>query len=223
MKDYDFAFSIDADMIITGDILSLIPRMPPDKKIGAVRCAFRNAVLPAGITSPLHHETRLVGINDTRNYFNAGMMLFNIKAIEYEDRAYCVRLILREWPGHAESILNHVFHDSTHFFSSRWNFPMTFISDTVMDFHPEIRDDMAAGRQHPRVLHFLYVSKPWHPAHEMTLDLISCPAYLKHLQNYKNALQAVMQDAAQLAPHIICGPAWDDMEHLVAPQEPPLH
>lgn len=223
LKDHDFVFSIDADMLVSGDLLSLIPQMPTDRKIGAVRCGFRNAVPPPGVPSPLHDETRLLGITDTRNYFNAGMMLFNMKAMDYEDGANCIRFILREWPGHGESILNHVFHDSVHFFSFRWNFPMTFISETILEFYEDVRDDMAAGRRDPKVRHFLFISKPWHPKFEEMIHLAMCPALADHLKEYRDAIHAVMNDAILLAPRIICGPAWDDMERHLLSQAPAPH
>ena len=223
LKDHEFVFSIDADMLVSGDLLSLIPQIPSDRKIGAVRCGFRNAIVPPGIDTPLHDETRLVGIDDTRNYFNAGLMLFNMKRITDEDRANCIRYILRDWPGHGESILNLVFHDSVHFFSFRWNFPMPFTSETIMEFHPDIRDDISEGRRNPNVCHFLFISKPWHPEHKEMIRIGMCPALKTRLENYRDAIHAVMKEVALLTPRIICGPAWDDMERLVTPQEQPLH
>lgn len=226
MKNYEFVFSLDADMLVSGDILSLIPQMPANKKIGAVRCAFRNTLLPPDVRSPLQDETIKVGIQDTRNYFNAGLMLFNMKEIDYEDSVNCIRFILRDWPGHGESILNHVFHDSTYFFSFRWNFPMTFIPDKVMNFHPDIQHDIVAGRRDPKVQHFLFISKPWHENHQGLLDINKGSPGSRltdYLEEYRKAIFAVMKEAAQLMPRLICGPTWDDMEKLVTSREQAPH
>ncbi|MUH03311.1 hypothetical protein GM609_07355 [Bombella sp. ESL0387] len=220
MAGHDFVFFLDADMIVTGDLLSLIHAMPADKKIGAVRCFFRNTILPPNVPRPLHDQTLRTGLKDTSRYFNAGLMLFNMKAIRPEDGRRCLQLISRRWKGHAESILNVVFHDSVQFFSVRWNYAMTHIAKDVVPFQPEIRKDVEESRLDIQVQHFLFLSKPWLPKAEHALFLKEgdCPEFRYHVQNYKNALAAVMKDISHVAPRLLCGASWEMTERHLDPE-----
>lgn len=219
MKDHKFVFFLDADLIVTGDILSLIHEMPEDKKIGAVRCFFRNTILPDNIPAVLHEQTLKTGLTDTRRYFNAGLMLFNIKNITQSDSNHGFRLIRKHWDGHAESILNVVFHESVHFFSTRWNFAMTFIFEMAMPFQPDVQDDVNESRQNIQVQHFLYAAKPWHTYHHELLAVAGCPELTQYLQDYKQTLRTTMNDVASRAARFVYGPSWQAMEHYLSPED----
>lgn len=219
MKDYEFVFFLDADLIVTGDILSLIHELPKNKKIGAVRCFFRNTILPDHVPPVMHELTLQTGLKDTRRYFNAGLMLFNMKNITQWDSNLSFQLITKRWEGHAESILNVVFHDSVHFFSARWNFAMTFVFEMAMPFQPDVQDDVDKSRKNIQVQHFLFVSKPWHTDHSKLLDVAGCPELTQYLQDYKDILRNTMNDVANRASRFFCGPSWQDMEHYLSPED----
>lgn len=210
--DHRYVFWLDADTLMKDDILSLIGAMPPDKKIGAVRCLFRNYLHSQNPTSPLYQETALVGVESICDYFNAGLILFNMRAISSEDGRRCLQLIARNWPGYGESILNHVFQHSLHFFSLRWNFPMMIIAESPALFNPAIRDDLQVSRNHIKMCHFLGPSKPWSKHHAGWFrDNLYPTTFTEHRNDYRKVCQAVMQDIALVAPPIICGPSWNIM------------
>ncbi len=219
MTDYEFVFFLDADLIVTGDILSLIHEMPKDKKIGAVRCFFRNTILPDDSPAELHTHTLKTGLTDTRRYFNAGLMLFNMKNITQWDSNRGFQLIKKHWTGHAESILNVVFHESVHFFSTRWNFAMTFVFEMAMPFQPDVQDDIDESRKNIQVQHFLYVSKPWHKYHYQLLAVAGCPELTQYLQNYKQILRTTMNDVSNRAARFVYGPSWQATKAYLNPEE----
>lgn len=220
LSHHEFVFSLDADMLVKDDILSLIDTMPRDRKIGAVRCLFRNFLYNQNATSPLHQETALVEVENMRDYVNAGLILFNMKAISTQDGERCLQLIAKEWPGCGESIINHVFQQSLHHFSLRWNFPMMLIAESSALFHPSIRDDLRDSRRHIRVCHFLGPSKPWSRHHAGWFrDNLYPAAFTDHLNDYRPICQEIMNDIALMTPRIICGPSWEAVQQSISLQE----
>ena len=111
-------------------------------------------------------QSRRLMLGDDNNYFNAGVLIFNIKKIkhdfadvfiEYLEAFYLNRynIILQD-----QDILNIVFKDSSKILPLKWNINSRIFKPNTLD-HKYTDDDVSRACRSPGIIHFTDQTKPW--------------------------------------------------------------
>ncbi len=141
----DKALYLDADIILNGDISELYNTDIGDNYVGAVTEEAVNKV-PEFIEYAAH----FLGVK-TPDYFNAGIMLMNLKAFRQIDLEAKFLKLLSEYKfvvAQDQDYLNVICKGKVHYFSMAWN------------KNPMI--DPRVTRENVKLVHYTLTMKPWH-------------------------------------------------------------
>jgi len=141
---------MDTDILVLDDLSALMRTNLDGAAIGAVHDFHVDANLKQGLTS------RTVGVPRVREYFNAGILLFDIDACRRRrvtERAIGYLKAHAATPYADQDALNVACDGDWMPLSGRWNF---------QDHHMTAIARLA-DMQRPAIVHFITSSKPWKP------------------------------------------------------------
>jgi lipopolysaccharide biosynthesis glycosyltransferase len=147
---------LDADTLVRHSVLPLWNALD-DAPIAAV----------ANVTEPaMYPHLRSLGLDDPKNYFNAGVLVINLAAWR-EERVtdHLTRLALsRPLPWYDQDALNVVFADRWKRLHPRWNAMNSLWGWPDHAQRIFTHDELGAARDEPAVVHFEGppIAKPWH-------------------------------------------------------------
>jgi len=164
MKAYDKVLYLDADMIVKKDIYDLYNEDIGDCILGAVR--------DIGILSFAmeYKDTRrvlknIVRIKNIYHYFNAGVMVINVKklACEYSFAQLLQIAVSRKWPTVDQDVLNHLFEGKTKILNMSWNVMFDYMDRMRMTrkLSTKYYIEYIEARKHPHIIHYAGSPKPW--------------------------------------------------------------
>jgi len=150
------AIYLDADIVVRHDLAELWNENIEGRYAGVVEEIIRD-----------------IGIKDydsifpTRRYFNAGVLLLNLKKIGQDiplSRFLEIELRLRAvLTHHDQDVLNIAFGGNVKYLPLKWN--VTFFSFNSKRRYPKTfgftKDDVVASRENPAIVHFIGAGKPW--------------------------------------------------------------
>lgn len=144
---------IDADVIVNGSVAELFSM----DIAGYPLCAVKE-VTP--------YKTERIGIPEGGNYFNAGIVLYNID--DWRSNNYHQKLLDNIKTMHSnywlfdQDALNALFHKSAYYLHPKWNHQNIFYS--VSAAHLEKMYDYPAAEvlYNPVIIHYNTQLKPWH-------------------------------------------------------------
>lgn len=142
---------LDADILVLGDLAQLWRADLRGAPIGAVTDLFVNTNLKSGLSE------QIVGIPRVANYFNAGILLFDIRKCIASGVTQRALEYLRENPNSPyadQDALNVACDGIWTALDPRWNF----------QGHDGCRIDRLAGSERPSIVHFITNRKPWKPS-----------------------------------------------------------
>lgn len=139
---YDKALYLDSDIVVLGDISQLFNAELGENLVGAIPDGAVAAVEPFRI-----YTQKALGIQPQR-YFNAGVLLMNLKA--FRERGFYQKFcaLLNEYKfsvAQDQDYLNVLCKDSVCYLGAEWN-------------KMPIEKDMAQ----PKLIHYNLTMKPWH-------------------------------------------------------------
>lgn len=141
---------LDADILVLGDISHLFHVPLGDAAIGAVADEDLNRRIQTGSTDlPF-------GLPRVRQYFNAGVLVFDLKACREREifgRALAHIRSNPRTPYADQDALNAACDDDWRSLEPRWNF----------QGHLRTRIERLPVQQQPSIAHFISSSKPWMP------------------------------------------------------------
>lgn len=156
LADWDKVLYIDTDMIVQGDLSELFNTDLKDNYVAAVKDM-------AGMVSEKHHEKL-----NLPNYFNAGMMLLNLKKMREDDISQkLVDYKLHKDCGHfmSQDALNYVFNEQVVWLSPKYNYMasnLTTYSDyCICDFYEINPGELKNIKKHAVIMHLTNKFKPW--------------------------------------------------------------
>ena len=128
-KNFNKVIYLDSDIILNNDISILFETDMRSMVVAAVKDNFLSN--PLNFTkkngweaSFLKYATEVLKISNISNYFNSGVMLFDIKKIN--DNSFEKKFIeiakLNNKFFHDQNVLNSVLQNNTHFLDKSWNF-----------------------------------------------------------------------------------------------------
>lgn len=198
---------LDVDLLVRDDVLTLVDEMPDDRKVGAVRCLYRNYTRYGDDYHGFRtYASNVLKIRNPYDYFNSGVVVFNNRIITKEDRYKCVDLIREKWEHHDEGILNHVFQDALHLFPVKWNMDVFFMDKNMLHFTPPVSKDLLDADGEFSIVHFLGKGKPW-------LDS-GLSVENRYMKEYGALWREVKGGIEQLAAETLCGSMWRAMNRV---------
>ncbi|DAA86325.1 TPA: hypothetical protein CPT87_03020 [Candidatus Gastranaerophilales bacterium HUM_5] len=208
MPDYKKVLYLDSDMVTNCNITQLFEINFDDKEILAVKDTTPQVFHMQRHKERQEYVNNLLKLKNEKNYFNSGMIMFNIAQIDKTNyigrikQAFQIEELL--YPD--QDILNVIFEDTAKLISSQWNF---CCGDFVWDKHfinhlsGNYLEDIKQAIKEPKVIHFTSPRKPWNYKLEMHFELFwnyarKTPFYEEILQNMnKEATLKIIAESAK--------------------------
>lgn len=168
---YDRILYLDCDLIVEGDISGLYDVELGDCEAAAVRSEdFR---LLSKIKKPIfmdrfpynvdNYRTDALGMKTPENYFNAGVLVMDLKKVRQRITQKQVFEILHRhnYYYNDQDVLNIVFDGRVKNVDCRWNY-MTYIPEQLAKENVNNRKLFAEFyRENPCIIHYTSAEKPW--------------------------------------------------------------
>ncbi len=154
MQDYRKALYIDGDTILMEDVANLYHTDISGCYAGAVR---DYNIIRDMSESFKAHVTGLLGVQDTSQYFNSGVLLLDLDAMrrDFPLEFLMEQAELKGAKHHDQDVLNSLFYGKVRFLHPRWN---------CMWQSEELYADVEGGREAlaaPGLVHYPGRKKPW--------------------------------------------------------------
>lgn len=160
LRKYDQCLYLDGDIIVVGNIKSLLKISLADKYlIAGVRA-----------TSPIFYKIKVkqkilkeLEIPDLNQYVNAGVLLINLKEMRKANLANkMIQMIPREYTVQDQDIINIVCYNKILFLSPKYNaMPTLFEYPEITLNKAYILNDIREAKRTPCIIHFANKYKPW--------------------------------------------------------------
>jgi len=177
-SSFEKVLFIDADTIVESDVAELVHIELGDNLIAAVRDIVMEGFVkfgaiahidePKNIAAKEYLET-ILEMKDTQQYFQAGIILFNIAQMQKENTygKLMQAMKARNYWFLDQDIMNKVFNDRVYYLSNEWN--VYHGNGNTDDFFPNLKFETYMGflksRQQPKMIHFAGENKPWDTPH----------------------------------------------------------
>jgi lipopolysaccharide biosynthesis glycosyltransferase len=175
-KEYDRVLYLDCDMAVNTDISKLYFTDLEGYYAAAVRDIDFIAKYVEDKEFCQKNVLKYVKINDYFDYFQAGMILFNIPEIRkrFTSEKLFETALMRKWFFHDQDVLNHLLKGKVKYVDFKWN--VFSALDPGSDREMLFRDYLAAGFaesyreavKDPCIIHFAGVPKVWD---DLSVDL----------------------------------------------------
>lgn len=164
MSDYDRILYLDSDILVIDDLVELFEIDISNFGIAAVRDTI-SPILHLNIKRFAHFKNNLK-LNNPENYFNSGVLLFNLKNIN--NKSYFEKLMhllyIKDLMHPDQDILNCLFEDKVKFLPARYNYMCHACQadDRYLNLiDGEYKIDFINARQNPQIIHYSGKRKPW--------------------------------------------------------------
>jgi len=162
-EDFDRVLYLDSDMVILSDLSALYDSLFNDNAILAARDFHIGIVsAPDGVFNYAE-----LGIPAENHYFNAGVLLINLRRWREEKIADC---ILRYLNLHKASVhfydqggMNAILHNSWTEIDPAWNQTRGILFPEIWKKLGYSTAEWKRAKNHPRIVHFDGPAKPWLP------------------------------------------------------------
>jgi lipopolysaccharide biosynthesis glycosyltransferase len=163
LPDESVALYIDADVLILADLVPLLTTDLQSNFVGAVRDSLSPTVGQAMMA-----DWSELGVDDDREYFNAGVMLMNLEAWREHDISKRCHACLLDYPNYFshpdQDAINYVLRDSWLRLDRRWNvFPASAllrIGWLAFEDDGTRQRELLNDEQRAMILHYAG-PKPW--------------------------------------------------------------
>lgn len=175
-KNFDRLIYIDADSYVLGDIAELNKLPMGNKSIAGAKdsITYEKPWREKYISYPLYSGKALgyfteclkLSKEKLENYFSSGVLVFNLKEIDCEEKDRKLQeLLLKEFYCLDQDIMNLLFNEKeTYTLPREWNYfnsaPVLKPSDFVRE---EEKENYLGGKIKPKIIS--YVLKPWEKEH----------------------------------------------------------
>ena len=141
--ELDKALYLDSDLVVRGDISRLYDTVLGDNLVGAVTDAFVSSV-----EQLKEYVCNRLDLSDAKQYFNAGVLLMNLKAMREADFQQVFLSLLQTVTfrvAQDQDYLNAICRNRVKYIGSEWN-----------------AMPKGAPMDDPQLIHYNVDSKPWH-------------------------------------------------------------
>lgn len=168
MPDYDKVLYLDSDMVTESDVAELYDTNIGECMIGAAKDIDIAGQVKTNSKMKDYVENQ-IGLKNPFDYFQAGVLILNLKAFRATITADELLKIAseKEWKCHDQDVLNHVCRGRVYYIPQRWNVVMNwkerdscrelFLKKAPADLYLEWQE----ARKWPLIVHFAGYQKPW--------------------------------------------------------------
>ena len=163
---YDKVLYLDVDIIILHDVYELYNTDLDGNTIGACKDAIMNAIVNQ-TPKIKKYCTNDLGLKNYKDYFQAGVMLFDCHKFRKNDCEFKLLRIMSdiEVQFADQCILNALFEDDVKFVDLSWNYENENIAhgpmNLINDMDESLLTQYLAARVNPKVIHYIGGEKPW--------------------------------------------------------------
>ena len=176
MNNYERVLYLDTDIICKKDINELFQIDLEDKELLAVADIFNIVSEVNECKATKDFITNYLKIENIEEYFNSGVLLFNIKKIDIND--YLKRMIkafqIEKTNFPDQDILNLIFKNRVKLISQKWNLQWhlpIFFKKKYLLFNQEKIQEYNDAVKNPFIIHFTSYKKPWeNPDEELSFN-----------------------------------------------------
>ena len=166
MRKYKKVLYLDSDLVSEIDIQDLYKQKFDGKKLIAIKDTAAHLFHIESYQARKYYMKNDLGIEDETLYFNSGVLLFNIEAIEPTSYRCTIKKDLKTekllFPD--QDLLNKIFQNDVKFISKEWNYCCgefiynKYFLDMIDDKH---RDEILKAKATPKIIHYTSTYKPW--------------------------------------------------------------
>lgn len=168
MPDYDKVLYLDSDMVTESDAAELYDINIGECMIGAAKDIDIAGQVKANPKMREYVENQ-IGLKNPFDYFQAGVLILNLKAFRAAITADELLKIAseKEWKCHDQDVLNHVCRGRVHYIPQIWNVVMNWQEqdrsrEKILKKAPaDLYFEWLEARKRPLVVHFAGYQKPW--------------------------------------------------------------
>ena len=165
MQEYKRVLYLDTDMCVNNDLVDLFFYDVGENEIAAVKDTISPVVYLPRYAQRKNFFEKHLQMSCPENYFNSGMILFNIKQIGLEK--YLQRLLEGfklpvQFPD--QDILNYIFNENVCYVENKWNYMYgwsVWDLSYINNLHGTFRKLFLKARQNPCIIHYTSSRKPW--------------------------------------------------------------
>lgn len=166
MQKYSRVLYLDSDIVLNNSIDELFNIDFQNNHILAVRDTIAPLLEYIKYKKRQIYMKKILNLNNPYNYFNSGMIMFNIKEIEIENYLSNFLFLFKDerllYPD--QDILNKIFENKIKFIHSKWNYlygEMAWNKNFVNLISGEYKKEFIEGMNYPSIIHFTSPKKPW--------------------------------------------------------------
>lgn len=167
LKNFDRVLYLDADLIVLDDVNKLYSMDMQGRPIAATHdCMLTASINSRGFKEFYPYVRDKLGLDDIERYFQAGVMLFDIKQF---NEGGCSEKLINMVKGYQYYILDqdalNEFYKTNYFgFESEWNWQPLQKHMKELGYmehmNPRVRERYLAVKN-PRIIHYSDANKPW--------------------------------------------------------------
>ena len=171
MSEYDRVIYLDSDLVINRDIAELFNTELNGKAIAAVRDVDLAGLGWFRIYKWEEYVNRVLGIERLDDYFQAGVLLFDIEAVRSVTSAKELIRLSEEggFRFNDQDILNMILKGRVNYLPQKWNVMMNWKEpeknrermQTLMRAPADLFAEYLEAREDPWIIHYSGVQKPW--------------------------------------------------------------
>ena len=159
MSNYERVLYLDCDILVKDSLIELFKL---DMKNAQVACVC-DCLEYTKDKNRIRDCEKGLGLKDHRKYFNAGVVLFNISKIKYDDFKKRFFDVLQNYklPFLDQDILNIIFEGKCKLIDLEWNYQYH-----LLNTNPNLREfkKIDDADKNPKIIHYTTGCKPWgHP------------------------------------------------------------
>ena len=166
MSSYTKVLYLDTDIIINASLDELFNVDFEDNEAIVVHDTTSQVFHLESYKERLEHVKNCLKLQDETNYFNSGMIMFNIPHIDKE--IYTASIInttsVKELLYPDQDILNIIFENKVKFVSTKWNFccgKYVWNREFINCLTGEYKEDFIESLENPKIIHYTSPKKPW--------------------------------------------------------------
>lgn len=168
MPDYDKVLYLDSDMVTERDVAELYDTNIGECMIGAAKDIDIAGQVKTSSKMKDYVENQ-IGLKNPFDYFQAGVLILNLKAFRSAITADELLKIAseKEWKCHDQDVLNHVCQGRVYYIPQKWNVVMNWKEqdrsrEKILKKAPaDLYFEWLDARKQPLVVHFAGYQKPW--------------------------------------------------------------
>lgn len=169
MQQYKKVLYLDSDICVHQSIDDIFNIDDGGKEVLAIRDSWglmQNGVDVNTIIGRIEYMHVELGIENIQNYFNSGVIMFNISNINLDEyiSKFKYASLIKELLYPDQDILNVIFKDKVKYLSWKWNFQyceLEYNSHFKEIILPEYAEDVLEAFKYPCIIHYTSPRKPW--------------------------------------------------------------